>query len=142
MSEAFIQFTLPCETCIVQSMCKDKSRMDDVKIHRSVKTCLALPDWDINEKIYIKGLIECWLNLGCDISQKLMRIKLDNKLKYLNDQNTSIPNQYLDFLFVIANALQWMINSTSWREGKLYKFDSFEIKEKLKYLTNWLDNAE
>ena len=142
MSEEFLQFRMPCETCIVKAMCKDKHYKSDIKLNKSTGYCLGLPDWDAKEKIYIKGLMECWINVGVDISQQLMRIKSDNKKITDDRKHTSIPDQYLDFLFVVINSIQWVIHSTSWNKGELYEFDSFEIKEKLKYITYWLEGGK
>ena len=140
MSLDFLQFTIPCETCIVQAMCKDKHYTSDIKLNKHTSRCLGVPDWDMNEKPYIKGLLECWVNIGWDMTRQLVREKSKGKLE--EKKSYSIPNQYIDTFIDIIGTLQWMINSTSWNEGELYKFDSFEIEEKLKNITCWLTNGK
>jgi len=132
---------MPCETCIVQAMCKDK-HYKNKNLNKLTQMCLAVPDWDTDRKLYIKGLFECWINLGDKMSQELIRLKLNNRRITDGDTSISVPDQYIDFLFAIISTFQWIVNSTSWREGELYKFDSFEVKEKLKYTTHWLDNGK
>jgi hypothetical protein len=137
MSEEFIQFTIPCETCIVQSMCTEKENVKDKKINTQHKMCLSLPEWNIEEKIYLKGLFECMINLSWKITEALTREKIRDDEEG-SQQSRRIPTQYIDMLIDVVATLQWMINSTSWKEGKLHNFDAYEIKHKLKNVTHWL----
>jgi len=139
MSLEFLQFTIPCETCIVQAMCQDKKNVPK-DINKHIQTCLALPEWDMDKKSYLKGLLECWVNLGEGICQKLSRAKLENKRRMADDpkNSTSIPDEYIDFLTIIASTLQWVVNSTSWKKGELYNFDSSEIELKIKNVESYL----
>ena len=136
MSEEFLQFVMPCETCIVQAICVDKVKMKDKKIHKSMKSCLALPDWDEHKKGYIKGLFECLINISWDVI-----VNHANKEKS-KEKPIGMPPQYVDMLIDIIATLQWMINSTSWEEGELYNFDATEIKSKLKNVTRWLTDGK
>ncbi len=135
MSLEFLQLRMPCEECIIQAICKDKYHTSDISINKSISYCLVLPDWDMKEKVYPKGLLECLINITWDVIEKISREKMNNN-------KTSIPNQYIDMLISITATLQWMINSSSWYEGELYGFDASEIKSKLKNVTHWLDNAK
>ena len=139
MSLNFIQFTIPCETCLVQSMCEQKANVKEMKLNKYSKTCLGVPDWDMNEKVYMKGLIECWVNIGWSLITKAISEKTERPgIK----KSVNMPYQYIDMLIDIIGTLQWIVNSTSWDEGELYDFDAFEVKYKLKNVSNWLENAK
>lgn len=140
MSEEFIQFTIPCETCIVQSMCMQKEDMKHVKINRRSRVCLALPDWDDADKIHLKGLFECIINFSWKVTDALTRERVRDPEKTY--QPRRIPHQYTDMLIDIIGTLQWIIHSTSWHEGELYNFDIFEIKRKLNHTTKWLTDGK
>ena len=133
MSENFLQIKLPCGECLVQAICKDKSGKG-LKLNKSTGYCLALPDWDMSKKNYQKGVFECWANFGWQLIQSISKKE--------NSERINVPPQFLDTFVDILSALQWMINCTSWHEGKLHQFDKMEIKTKLKYITRWLDNQE
>jgi len=135
MSNEFVQFTFPCTDCLVRAACNQKGK-PPIKIQR--KTCLAIPEWDQNKKTYIKGLYECLINLSWDATKSLRQLKYDTNSNLAN----SIPSEYINFLIDILGTLQWIINSTSWREGELYNFDSIEIKNKLKHLSGWLNKGK
>jgi len=139
MSLEFLQFTIPCETCIVQAICQDKKSVHK-DINKRISLCLALPEWDINKKVHLKGLLECWANLGEALCQNLSSVKLENKRRMADDpkNSTSIPDEYIDFLTIIASTLQWVVNSTSWKKGELYNFDSSEIELKIKNVESYL----
>lgn len=140
MSLEFVQFKMPCKVCVVQAICKDKHHVStDLNPHNDI--CLGLPVWNLEEKMYIKGVCECWINLGYDIIRGLKNLKLDNKRKEIDKQIT-IPDQYINFLIDMINATQWLVNSTSWEKGELYKFDSFEIKNKIKFLNAQLSGGK
>jgi len=141
MSEEFIQFDFPCDICLVQAACKDKAGEESKKINRQRKICIAIPAWNPNEKAYIKGFLECLLNLGWDATKELNRLK-NHRTDPGIDKSFSIPEQYIDFITSILGTLQWIINSTSWSEGELYKFDADEIKNKIKNLHYWLEDGK
>lgn len=142
MSLEFLQFRMPCSECIIQAICKDKHHKS-VELSKLTHLCLALPDWDPEKKMYVKGLAECWANLGFDIVKALRRAKLDNRRIEMGEVDISklaiVPNQYIDFLIELAHTIQWIVNSTSWRVGELNGFDSFEVKDKMKNISSWLD---
>jgi hypothetical protein len=118
-------------------MCTEKENVKDKKINTQHKMCLSLPEWNIEEKIYLKGLFECMINLSWKITEALTREKKRDDEEG-SQQSRRIPTQYIDMLIDVVATLQWMINSTSWKEGKLYNFDAYEIKHKLKNVTHWL----
>lgn len=140
MSLQFIQFKIPCETCIVQSMCQDKQDISDIKLNKNTNKCLGIPDWDMSEKSYTKGLIECWANIGWDIIKQINREKPRGLA--IKGEPYSVPTQYIDMLIDIIGTLQWIVNSTSWDKGELHNFDSFELERKLKDVTHWLKNGK
>ena len=126
MSDQFIQFAFPCADCIVRASCKDKP-IKKKDLYRSVgKPCLTLPA--ITDKSYHKMLIECWINLGFDL---LENVQKREGIEGVNTDN-QVPSSYIRAMHQMANALQYMINSASWREGKLLPFDKFEVNQKLK----------
>jgi len=126
MSDKFIQFRFPCTDCLVRAACKNKpTEKDDLYIGNG-KTCLTLPK--LNHKSYHKMLIECWANFGFDLLDNVQ--KREEPAGVNKDNN--IPSGYVRAMHQMASTLQYMVNSTSWSEGKLFPFDKYEINEKLK----------
>jgi len=146
MSLEFLQFRMPCADCVIQAICKDKHYKSCDLYQFGHCMCLALPAWDPSQKMYVKGLTECWVNLGYELLKALRTAKLENRRiergLLQKDKCFSVPNQYVDFLIDLINTMQWMINSTSWREGELHNFDSYEIKRSMKNITNWLRDGK
>jgi len=140
MSLEFLRFNIPCRDCVVRAICKDKNNMG-LELSKINDLCLAVPQWNPMERTYIKGFCECWINLGYNMLGGLRTLKLENKREDFN-KSISIPTQYINFLTDTINTIQWIVNSTSWQKGELYAFDSFEINQKMKYITRWLDNGK
>ena len=92
---------------------------------------LALRRWDESKKVYRKGLIEAWANLGWDIFQNM-------RTSEFNELPPEVAPVYLDVLIELSALIQWIINSSSWREGQKFDFDISEIKHKLKLANNWV----
>lgn len=119
MSDEFIQFRFPCAECIVRAACKNKpTNIDDLYMGYN-KSCLTIPKLK-DKKSYHKMLVECWINLGYDL--------FDKPEGYIN----KVPFSYIRAIHQMASIMQYMVNSTSWREGTLYSFDKTDINEKLK----------
>jgi len=132
MSEKFLQINIPCKECLVSPICEDKKRID----HKTEKLelyqfLLGLRKWEEKDKIYRKGLIEAWINLGRDIVCQYKSDEFENVYKHAGPA-------YYNALIEIANTLQWMINSKSWRDGEEHDFDKSELKEKLKQALAWI----
>ncbi len=135
MSEEFIQFYFPCNICLVQAACKDRENVKErVKGINNQVPSLGIPNFE-EGKSYHKGLLECWANVGRDIMDRLSRSELNDGSQTTRDQ---IPTQYVHVMIDIAEILCYMINSTSWSEGKLFDFDRDEIKRKLSHLKRWI----
>ena len=128
MSKEFIQFRFPCVDCIVRAACQDKPEKMPELYDEQNPILLAMPKIDDNNK-YLKMFLECWANIGFDAVDKIRNVKDTN----------SIPEKYANFLIENINLLQWIVNSTSWREGeKVMNFDKYEIRHKLRVLRRWL----
>lgn len=126
MSDEFIQFNFPCSDCIVRAACKNKpTEKGDLYIGYD-NPCLALPN--LKDKSYHKMLIECWANLGHDL---LNTVKKSEEPEGINKDN-KVPSTYIRAMHQMTSIIQYMVNSTSWREGALYPFDKIDINEKLK----------
>ena len=92
---------------------------------------LALRKWDESKKVYRKGLLEAWANMGWDILSN-MRTSEFNEIP-----NHASP-EFLDLLIELSSLIQWVINSQSWKDGEVHDFDQFEIKAKLKKAMGWI----
>ena len=129
MSESFIQVTIPCKNCLVAAACQDKKKLND-DIYDSM---LAISKFDLSKKIYRKGLIECWANLGWNIISNMRDTEVKNKTK------ESIP-EFMDLLIELTALLQWMVNSTSWKKGQKFGFDKTEITRRLEAAIGYIKN--
>lgn len=128
MSKEFVQFKFPCVDCIVRAACQDKPKKMAEIYDSQDPILLAMPKIDDNDK-YLKTFLECWANIGFDAMDKIRNIKNMN----------GIPEKYANFLIESINLLQWIVNSTSWREGDEVKdFDKYEIRHKLRVLRRWI----
>lgn len=126
MSDEFIQFTFPCGECIVRAACKDKPTAKEDLYGPAGKLCLALPK--IKDKSYHKMLIECWANLGFNLLNHVSKLELPIGV----NKDNQVPSSYIRAMHQMTKAIGYMVNSTSWREGKLLPFDKMELDEKLK----------
>jgi hypothetical protein len=73
-------------------------------------------------------LIECWANMAPMIANA-MPVVGDEK-EYCKEMN--IPLSFAINMRIIGGIFQYMVNSTSWREGKLLDFDKHELNSKMK----------
>jgi hypothetical protein len=132
MSHKFIEFGFPCNECLVAAACKDKKRIknEDLLDRTGGVRCLALPAFDHNTSSHQKMLIECLAKMLCRITPDLNE-----------DRNMKIPQGYRHFLIQYLSVLEWITNSTSWRENfdEVKYFDREEIKFKLKHIGKFLD---
>ena len=134
MSE-FIEFGFPCIDCLDAAACKDRTHIrnkDLLDQQGGGVRCLALPTFDPETSSHEKMLIECLASMSWRIGQKL------------NDDRDGIkkmPAQYRHFLIEYLGILEWITNSTSWRENfdQVADFDKFEIRNKMKMLSGMLD---
>ena len=104
-SEHFYQLDMPCIDCLVAAICKDKPTETTFK-HGVFPMVLAIKKWDESKKVYRKGLIECWANLGWKIFSHMRT----SEFRELPDE---ITPEFLDVLIEMANTIQYIINSTS-----------------------------
>ncbi len=131
MSKEFVQFTFPCSTCLVQAACKDKPvKKED--LYDAVKSCkcLTLPAFDPTSMTYHKMMMECYSNFGPDLMNHVQKSYSPSGVETHN----SIPVRFMQIMIQMTAVMQYMVNSTSWREGDLKAFDKHEINLKLKGL--------
>jgi hypothetical protein len=135
-SEEFIQINnIPCKECLVQSMCRDKKYIDrEMERYKLFEFLLALRRWDESKKVYRKGLIEAWANLGWTIFRNL-------RTSEFSELPGKVAPVYLDLLIELSALIQWIINSSSWREGEKFDFDITEIKNRLEKSKFWVDKS-
>lgn len=135
MSEEFIQYTFPCDKCLVQAACQDYDK-EKVKLKnvRSNRPSLALPAFDPTKKTYHKVLMECWANIGRDILDAVS--KTEDPTRHQKTDNLPMP--YVHILWAMSQIMCHIVNTTSWRKGELYEFDRMEIKRRLEKLKGWL----
>jgi len=129
MSERFAQVVVPCNDCIVKSMCSDRERTEErTKMWNGL---LGIPKVDETKKMYHKSLIECWANMGWDIVSHMSHI-----------QTEGIPKEaqsvFMNYLVEMCNTLQWLVNSKSWRDGEEHSFDSMELMHKTRQSVGWI----
>lgn len=133
MSEEFITFNFPCRECIVRATCKTiptEKPIRDLFDQGSVR-CLAMPLIDTEDMTYTKVLIECWANFGHKIICQMSKTEDPRTSMETNNQ---VPMQLVSMLGHLVGLAQWIVNSTSWREGTLQDFDRREINLKSKVL--------
>jgi len=131
-SVKFRQINIPCATCLVAASCQDKARTyKELDRFPLFDFLLGLQKWDETKKVYRKGLIEAWANLGWDIFSNMRT----TEFKELPQE---IAPQFLDLLIELSGLIQWVINSTSWRCGEKQVFDISEIKSKIEKAKGWI----
>jgi len=131
-SEKFAQLAIPCKECLVSPICEDKKRIDlEMKKHEMFGFFLGLRKWDESKKIYRKGLMEAWANMGWDIFSNMR----SSEFKDLPDE---VSPEFIDVLIELSSAIQWIVNSQSWRDGKKHDFDKTEIKHKIEKALGWI----
>ena len=85
---------------------------------------------------------------GCLDRVCLLPKPLNERLSYLGDalvQMVRDASKDTDLRFVVGRlcqTLSYMLNSTSWREGKLHSFDVDEVRRKVKILTQLKSGGE
>lgn len=85
---------------------------------------LGLP---VSETNYHKSSIECLFNLLGGFVQNLRKTTIHGERKTEND----IPIECVHLLIEISRLTGYMINSTSWNQGKMEKYDYDEIVHRL-----------
>lgn len=126
-SQKFTQVSIPCKDCLVKAACKDKPRLsEDI-----FAFMLVMKKWDEKQKVYRKGLIECWANMGWDIFSSMRSSEFDEIPK-------NLAPQFVDVLIELSSLIQWIIHSTSWQKGEKFDFDIAEIKRKIEKAKGWV----
>jgi hypothetical protein len=132
MSAEFVQFNFPCKDCLVRAACKEKPKNESIThlYDNHSPRCLTVPKFP-PDVAYIKGLLECWANLGVVLVSQ--GIKQETPYTSIETQK-NISMTYMILISHMSNLLQWIVNSTSWRDGKIHDFDIDEIRSKCKLI--------
>lgn len=134
MSAEFVQFNFPCKECLVRATCLEKTHLKDkvFKVNTSI-ACLAAPVFEeLQNKNWQRHIFECISNLLRDWTQHTRKENIRG-----THPDLLIPYEYFQVIITLCRIFQYMINSTSWRTGKLEKFDQQELSIKLKQM-EWL----
>lgn len=139
MSLEFIQWTPKCTNCLVKACCVDYRSMEEITEIKNFlefpPRSLALPHYDCKEKTHSKMLIECITNLLFDAVNDMKKIEYPREI----EKENNLAMGYVRFLTHLSHTLQWVVNSTSWREGgELHFFDKIEVERRLKSLVGIL----
>ena len=131
-SRKFQQINVPCVTCLVAASCQDKEIVEDrLGKDEFFSFLLGLRKWDESKKVYRKGLIEAWANLGWDLFSNM------HTTEFKEIPRHAAP-EFLDLLIELSGLIQWVVNSTSWQKGEKFDFDKREIESKLKKALGWI----
>jgi hypothetical protein len=128
MSEEFFEGVIPCRGCLVRAVCQDLNMVPEELKKRLTEfrsTCLLPPQPNSQEKNYRKCLLECWANLGYRLVYRMSDGDKKEDPVFINPRLAVLIKE-------LAYLSQWIINSSSWAEGKIYEFDLFEITHKLR----------
>ena len=126
----FIQVNIPCPECIVNTICQDKEVMSEGSVYDFL---LALPKWDERDKIWRKGLIEAWINLGINIFKEVSD-------SYTYKESKTQPS-FTKHMRSIVDILYFIESSNSWNDGKENDIDKEIIIDKLKEILTNLNAA-
>jgi hypothetical protein len=131
----FIEFIFPCTDCLVAAACKQRTKISKKELldgNSYAIRCLALPMYDKETSSHIKSLLECIAHLAWKLASQLNE-----------DRQSKVPSGYRHFLIEYLKIFGYITNSTSWHACRnVQPFDSFEVKERLKNLSNFLDWKE
>ena len=134
MTEKFTQIGFPCVDCLVNAACKEKPHVQVANPDDYYPMVLAFKKWNEKEKIYRKGLLECWVNMG--------RLVIDSaRDKDCTYKPQSVNPAFLDFILEIIGILEYIINSTSWRTGEKQDFDIKELQRMLDGAKKWIKSS-
>lgn len=117
----------------VLSFYRKNDRTTKVRDMFSYDMLIGIPN--ATGKSYHKTAMECLVNLLCDFTQSTE--KSANNDTFMLEPNKQIskdgiPLELMHEVRRIANTLQYIVNSTSWRdETEYHDFDKFEIGNKL-----------
>ena len=102
--------------------------MDVFKDNIAYERLFGIPR--INGVGYQKVFTECLMN-----AFQMLSSATSKTLKKYDGETTQdgLPIELRNQVAEIGNVLQWVANSTSWRNGEYYPFDAFEIEQKLKH---------
>ena len=130
-SKEFIQFNFPCKECVVRAACQDQPKDENLKhlYDMGNPRCIAVPKINTDEKTYMKGLVECLSNIFPTVIDNIDKSEDPETSREINN---NIPMQYIMLLGQMSYLMQWIVNSTSWKEGELQDFDAFEVNRKIK----------
>ncbi len=136
MSEEFIEFRFPCPECLVRAACQQKGRLpkaekkltEDDLYDAKDSACITVPSYNFDKKSYEKMFMECMANMN----KRMMNSVGNNENDDGSNATTGVPMEYIRLFQIMSEAMQYIVNSTSWETGKLQKFDKDEINGKLK----------
>lgn len=138
MTAEFIQFELPCKECLVRAKCfsNQSSKLLEKKIDQIYTNipCLAAPVFSDLDIPWEKHILECISNIFRDWTKHTSRE---------NDNGThprvNIPYEYFTLIIEMIRVFEYMINSTSWRTGKLEYFDKMELETKTRIMKSMFE---
>ncbi|MFW9876268.1 MAG: hypothetical protein ACFFG0_24490, partial [Candidatus Thorarchaeota archaeon] len=90
---------------------------------------LIMKRWNEEEKTIKKGLLEAWIDLGFRICNNAYPEPDSPEMPFIKKSMFPI---FLNFVREIAEMLQYISNSYSWRHGEETSFDKQEIQNKIK----------
>lgn len=133
-TEKFTQIGFPCIDCLVSATCRDKPHNQVADPKDFYPMMLAFRKWDESKKVYRKGLLECWVNMGRMVIDKAR----DKDCTY---KPQSVNPAFLDFILEIIGILEYIINSTSWNVGQKQEFDIIELQKQLDAARGWIKGS-
>lgn len=97
-------------------------------VYHDPRVALMLPRIDGN---YNKRLTECAVNL---LEQCASSLKYNKPDMNSNKTEHDIDRELQSIVKDLAGTLQYIVNSSSWRNGEYHGFDRFEIDKRLRRL--------
>lgn len=124
-TEQFVYITIPCQNCIVAPVCDEKEELKtSIEICDIYSFMLALKKWDEKDKMWRKGLIEAWVNMGINITKN---IRIKSHLEYPNHMRGEFISEILQIIKILTH----IINSESWNIGNKIEEDKTKVKQLL-----------
>lgn len=135
-TEKFVHMRIKnCQDCLVAPICEGKKEIDSqIKETELYDFMFGIRKWDESQKLFRKGLLEAWINMGISIVYKNIA-----DIQY-KEYPKPVSPVFLEIIYEMIQILIYIVNSLSWEGGEINNTDLEILKQKVNSLQRYFDS--
>ena len=135
-TEKFVHMTIKkCQDCLVAPVCEGKKEIDSqIKETELYDFMFGIRKWDESQKLFRKGLLEAWINMGISLVYKNIA-----DIQY-KEYPKPVSPVFLEIIYEMIQILIYIVNSLSWDDGEINNTDLEILKQKVNSLQRYFDS--